>query len=112
MEKIIIMTGVTGAIGKATALDLAKNKNVRLILIGRDGAKLNDLSKTLQRGGAQVETHEADLAQPDAVKRVVDRIASAHKKLDGLVNIAAVYKGTKTLTRSGRETMFAINHLG
>jgi NAD(P)-dependent dehydrogenase (short-subunit alcohol dehydrogenase family) len=112
MSKTFVITGVTGSVGRAAARALSANKNVKLILVGRDGSKLNEVSRELQNNGTQVEVFEADLGQPDAIQRVVDRIRSAHQKIDGLVNVAAVYKGQKTLTRSGRETMFATNHLG
>ena len=39
-KKIVLVTGVTGVIGKAVATEFAKN-NCRLILLGRDLQKLS-----------------------------------------------------------------------
>jgi len=42
MKKTILVTGATGAIGKATAIELAKN-NCAVILLGRNSEKLSQV---------------------------------------------------------------------
>ena len=110
--KTIVITGVTGAVGKAAAEALARQKDLKLILIGRDISKLKELGDKLQKQGAAIETVVSDMADPASVKAAVNKIKSGNSSINALVNIAAVYKSKKTLTNQHQETMFATNHLG
>jgi short-subunit dehydrogenase len=109
--KIIAITGATGAVGKAAALELAKNGH-SLILIGRNAEKLKQLETEIRAAGnSNVETFIADFTDLSSIKKVGERIKNTHTKLDGLINIAAVYKAKRELTKDNMETMFAVNHM-
>ncbi len=59
-QTIILITGATGAIGSALALNYAK-PNVYIILQGRDQPILNDLARKCRTLGAKTETVNLDL---------------------------------------------------
>ena len=112
--KNIIITGATGAVGKATALEFCKNKNINLVLAGRNISKLETLKSELLKTspGVEINIIEMDLGDLTSIKRSGSQIKETYPQIDGLVNIAAIYKNEKVLTKQGYETMFATNHLG
>jgi retinol dehydrogenase 12 len=109
--KTIAITGATGAVGKAAAIELAKHGN-SLILIGRNADKLKKNEEEIKAAGnSNVETFIADFTDLSSVKKVAERIRNTHTKLDGLINVAAVYKANREITKDKLETMFAVNHM-
>lgn len=111
--KTMLITGVTGAIGKATAMELAKNGN-HLILSARNKNKLEEVANEIRTStnNQNIETLVADLSDLSSVKKAAKIVLSKHKKLDGLINIAGIYKGRRELTKDGFESMFGINQMG
>ncbi len=113
VHKTVLITGATGAIGKATALELAKN-NCRVILSGRNADKLLDVKSEITQatGNNEIETVVTDLSEPKSIKQAVAEIKSKHNSLNTLVNVAAIFKKERTVNSQGLEYMFATNHLG
>jgi NAD(P)-dependent dehydrogenase (short-subunit alcohol dehydrogenase family) len=110
--KTIIITGATGSIGNATARAFAQKENVQLVLVGRNNEKLHQLKAELASKETPVEVVTADLGDVPSVKSAVEAISGKFPAVDAIVNIAAVYKAQKTLTRQRLEMMLATNHLG
>jgi NAD(P)-dependent dehydrogenase (short-subunit alcohol dehydrogenase family) len=112
MKKTIIITGVTGAIGGATALNIA-NTNATIILMARNESKLQLLQKDLisKTGNVNINYIVVDLASIDSVKSAIATFKQKYAQLDVLINIAGVYNKNKIITKDGLEEMFAINHL-
>jgi NAD(P)-dependent dehydrogenase (short-subunit alcohol dehydrogenase family) len=111
--KTVVVTGATGAIGKATALELAKS-GARVILIGRNSGKLMKVKAELEQASntKNIETVVADLSETGDIKKAADEIKSKHKSINALVNIAAIYSKARRENSKGQEFMFATNHLG
>jgi len=65
-----------------------------------------------QSGSVSVELVLADLSSLAAVRKLAADFNSRYSKLDVLINDAAVYMGTRTVTAEGFEMMFATNYLG
>jgi NAD(P)-dependent dehydrogenase (short-subunit alcohol dehydrogenase family) len=112
MKKTVLITGATGAIGSATALELAKN-NCTVILLGRNPEKLAKVrSEIIQAtNNNDIETVLADLGEPKSILKAVAEINSRHKSLSALVNTAAIIAKTRTENSEGIESTFATNHL-
>jgi NAD(P)-dependent dehydrogenase (short-subunit alcohol dehydrogenase family) len=112
-KRAIVITGATGAIGKATAFELAKN-NCRIILFSRNGEKLNQVKSEIiqETGNNDIETIVADLSEPKSIRQAVNEIKSKHKSLNALINVAAIFKKDRMENSNGLEYMFATNHLG
>ncbi|MFB1021789.1 MAG: SDR family NAD(P)-dependent oxidoreductase [Vicingaceae bacterium] len=93
MKKIILITGATAGIGKATAELYAKN-NWKIILTGRRSERLLALKKELiSEFSAEVITLNFDVRNKEAVDGAVNSLPSAWKKIDVLLNNAGLAKG-------------------
>ncbi len=111
MEKIILVTGATSGIGKATALELL-HRGQRLLIGARNeqsGNAVLDEFHTLTGRTAEVVT--GDLSSLASIHGMADSVRKAVPHLDVLINNAAVYKNTRQLTAEGFEMMFGTNHL-
>jgi NAD(P)-dependent dehydrogenase (short-subunit alcohol dehydrogenase family) len=112
--KNIIITGATGSIGKASAIALARQENVKLIIAGRNSSKLKQLKQELQsiNKNCDPDLVELDLGNINSVKNAAENIRQKYPQIHGLVNVAAIYKQKRETNSSGHEMMFATNHLG
>jgi NAD(P)-dependent dehydrogenase (short-subunit alcohol dehydrogenase family) len=77
-----IVFGATGGIGSETARRLTKEDR-RVVLVGRSGSKLAELSQELK-----AESFEIDVADPDPVEEVARKVFEEHGRLDGMINCA------------------------
>lgn len=113
INKIVAVTGVTGSIGKATAIELAK-RGCHVILLARDTSKLTAVRDDIIKatGNKYIETVTIDLSEPKSIKRAVAEIRSKHNSINALVNVAAIFKPKREENSEGHEYMFATNHLG
>lgn len=68
---------------------LAKH-SARIILMGRDGAKLLARADGLRSFAASVETYACDLTKPEEIEEACARISDKHGRLDMLVHCAGV----------------------
>ena len=112
MKKIILISGVTGSIGRATVYDLAKT-GAKVVLLARNEKKLEILKNEISRetGNHDIDYIVADLSSINDVKKAITLFKEKNNQLDALVNIAAVYNRDRIVTKDNLETMFAINHL-
>jgi retinol dehydrogenase-14 len=113
MSKIVLITGATGAIGKAAALELAK-ADCRLILSGRNIQKLEAVKSEIVENTRNSDIYcvVADLSEAKSIRKAVDEIRSKYTSINALINVAAIFKSKRLLNSSGNEYMFATNHLG
>lgn len=70
----IVITGATDGLGKAVATELARQRDIRLILHGRNPERLSRLRDGLAGRPAEVLTVQADLAQIAHVHALADTI--------------------------------------
>ena len=112
MQNIILITGVTGAIGGAAALEIAKT-GATVVLLARNKNKLEQVKKEIvaKSGNNDIDIIVADLSEIASVKNAVTIFKQKYNRLDALVNVAAVYNGKRETTKDNLEAMFAINHL-
>jgi len=113
MQKTVLITGATGAIGAATALELAEN-NCNVILLGRNPEKLALVQKEIiqKTNNPNIEIVLADLSEPNSIRQAVKEIKSKYSSLNALINIAAIFKKGRIENSQGMEYIFATNHLG
>jgi NAD(P)-dependent dehydrogenase (short-subunit alcohol dehydrogenase family) len=86
MERIALVTGATSGIGLSTARRLAA-EGVRVIVVGRDRQRLEQVESMLDGRG---EAIEADLADPQAIAALMARVKNLYGRLDILVVNAGV----------------------
>lgn len=85
-NKIVLVTGASSGIGRATTLCLA-DAGAYVVATGRDDGRLTALAGDLGSRGEYIRT---DVGQPDDIARLVGEVASRHGRLDGLVVNAGV----------------------
>ena len=112
--KTAVVTGANIGIGYNTAIALSKN-GYKVILACRDAAKasaaVREIMKLVQ--DADLEFSLLNLASLSSVEKFSERLLASNKKIDLLVNNAAVMAIPKRiLTDDGFEMQFATNHLG
>jgi NAD(P)-dependent dehydrogenase (short-subunit alcohol dehydrogenase family) len=110
-RKAYVITGPTSGIGRATALELAKQGTV--VLVGRDRAKLEDVRKTIEQRRQHAISVGCDLSDPASVQRAAAEILALHLSIAGLLNNAGIMQTKKpTKNALGWDMTFATNHLG
>lgn len=80
-SKIVLITGASSGIGRATALRLAE-AGAHVVATGRDEDRLAGLARKL---GSRGECIRADVGQPDDIIRLMSEVRTRHGRLDGLV---------------------------
>jgi NAD(P)-dependent dehydrogenase (short-subunit alcohol dehydrogenase family) len=109
--KVVLITGGTSGIGKATANALAA-MGARVVVIGRDEERGERAVEEIRRGtGGEVSLMLADLAVQADIRRLAEEFRERHDGLDVLINNAGLVQSKRIETPDGIETQLAINHL-
>jgi retinol dehydrogenase 14 len=110
--KVVLITGGTGGIGKATACRLAA-MGARVAITGRDRGRAQAAAMELRAatGNGQVDAFAADLSSQADVRRLATEVLGAYPRLDVLVNNVGGFWATRHVTVDGLERTFAVNHL-
>jgi short-subunit dehydrogenase len=89
-DSVVVVTGASSGIGRATALQLAA-RGARPVLVARREGVLGEVAAACREAGApDVLVAPADVADPAAVERVAERAEAAFGRIDGWVNNAGV----------------------
>ncbi len=110
-RSVALVTGATGAIGKAIATGIASHPNCEVVVICRDALKGQAAVDDIQRrtGNTRVRFEVVDLARGDSVAALAARWEGP---LHVLVNNAATTPRRREETPEGIEVQFATNVLG
>src|SRR3989442_14733113 len=108
-----MVTGATGARGRATASELAR-RGATVVAVARDEGRGRALLATVRQasGAGSVELLMADLSDLRSVRALAKSFGTSHDRLDVLVHTVAVFKRRRIETADGFELMFATNFLG
>ena len=108
-NKIAIVTGSYGDIGKAICQKLASN-GIKIALIGRDLKKLkSQKSKLLEKNKTEIIISNLDVSDFNSYKDAVDSIISKWGKIDILINNAGITKDNIIIRMSIEEWEDVIN---
>lgn len=117
---VVLVTGATDGIGRATAVELARRGAIVLVH-GRDEGRAHAVVADVRAAAGAptdpppwaAEPFVADLARLADVRALADRVRARVPRLDVLVNNAGVAFGDATPRRSadGFELTMAVNHL-
>ena len=110
-RRIALITGATGAIGEAIALEIARHPDFRLVLLCRDEHKAAAAASDIAtRSGNEFVSHElVDLSNKASIRALAQRL---QHPVHVLVNNAAATSRRRRETRDGIELQFATNVLG
>lgn len=110
--KVVLITGATNGLGKASALQIA-TMGATTVLAGRDAAKTDGVVKEIQAqsGNSNVSGLVADLSLMAEVRSLAAAFTERYGRLDVLMNNAGAGFSERKLTAEGIEQTFALNHL-
>lgn len=88
-NKVVIITGASSGIGKATALHFAK-KSARLAIAARSIEKLEQTAQDIRALGAAVISIQCDVSKEEDCQQLVDKTVAEFGQLDVLINNAGI----------------------
>jgi len=109
----VVISGATSGIGKAAALELAR-QGARLTIVCRNedkgAATVAELRDTVP--GLSADVVRCDLADLESVRRAGYELVDRYDAIDVLINNAGVNDTQSSLTAEGFDHMMASNYLG
>jgi len=112
--KVIVITGASEGIGRAIALELAKQQP-RLVLSARNVERLEALKAEVEQQGAEALVVPADVTEQDQCKALIDKTVEVYGGIDALVCNAGGTMWTKLEDiedPSILERLMKLNYLG
>jgi NAD(P)-dependent dehydrogenase (short-subunit alcohol dehydrogenase family) len=85
--KVVLITGASSGIGKATAVKVA-DAGGTVLLVARSLDKLEETKEEIVAGGGTAHIHQCDLADMDDIERMAEEVLTYHGHVDILVNNA------------------------
>jgi NAD(P)-dependent dehydrogenase (short-subunit alcohol dehydrogenase family) len=110
-RQVAIVTGATGAIGKAIARNLANTPGFEVVIVGRDETRTQKAAEEIRQAtnNNRVSYRLADLAQQSSIKALAQQWQGP---VHVLINNAAATPRKRQETPEGIECQFATNVLG
>jgi NAD(P)-dependent dehydrogenase (short-subunit alcohol dehydrogenase family) len=106
--KVAVVTGGYSGIGLETTRALA-GAGARVYVPVRDPAKAQS---NLEDVDGTVITEQLDLGNLDSVRTLVEKLLTAEKAIDLLINNAGIMACPETRLGNNWESQFAVNHIG
>ncbi|CAM3844135.1 glucose 1-dehydrogenase [Aeromicrobium ponti] len=88
-DKVAVVTGATGGIGKAISEKFVK-EGAQLLLVDLDQQRLEELKSELAPFGQKIEVAEADVSSKQSWEQILDKIDSEFSRVNVLVNNAGI----------------------
>jgi len=113
---VVIVTGASSGIGRATALSLAA-RGATVLLAAWRTEELDAVQAQIARRGGAARTVPTDVTRPEDLERLVATALAVNGRIDGLVNIAGIGHAHSIMTEDAMtedallEQMIAINLL-
>ncbi|MCJ1332276.1 hypothetical protein MMC10_008968 [Thelotrema lepadinum] len=104
--KVVLVTGASGGIGRATASSFAASGPKALILLGRRADALAETASIVKAGytGLPIQTYEAELCDASGVRNAMNKVAAEFGGIDILVHAAGVLAPVETLVEADPTT--------
>jgi 3-oxoacyl-[acyl-carrier protein] reductase len=114
---VALVTGASSGIGRSAALALAGHGYDVVINYAASKGRAEDVARLAEQAGARTATVQADVADEDAVRAMVDVVERGFGRLDALVNNAGTTISTppsdlEGLSMQDWDRVFAVNVRG
>ena len=112
-NKVILITGASSGIGKATAIEFAK-LGANIVLVARTKEKLEKVADELKKFSVSTLICQCDVSKKDQVKQMSKMVLEKFDTVDVLVNNAgfAIYGSVSDLTIDEIELQMETNYFG
>jgi retinol dehydrogenase-12 len=109
---LVLLTGATRGIGRAAAIDLAR-QGAEVAIVGRESERVQAVAREARAAapGATVHEHVADLTLMADVRGLAAEVRDRYEHIDVLANNAGALFASRQETSEGLERTFALNHL-
>ena len=85
--KIVLITGASSGIGKATAVKVA-DAGATVLLVARTAEKLEETRDEIAAAGGSAHIHQCDMSDIEDIERMAEEVLAYHGHVDVLVNNA------------------------
>ena len=85
--KVVLITGASSGIGKATAVKVA-DAGATVLLVARSVEKLEETKAEIVAAGGAAHIHRCDLSDIEDIERMAEEVIAYHGRVDILVNNA------------------------
>src|SRR5512139_345726 len=85
--KVVLITGASSGIGKATAIKCGE-AGAEVLLVARTPEKLEETKAEIEEAGGTAQIHQCDLSDLEDVERMAKQVLEQHGRVDILVNNA------------------------
>jgi NAD(P)-dependent dehydrogenase (short-subunit alcohol dehydrogenase family) len=112
-DKVVVITGATGGVGRATAWAFAKQK-AKVVLIAREETQLEATKQEVIKYGGQALAISADVSDPDQVEVAAERAEGEFGPIDVWINNAmnSVFAPLKEITPQEFKRVTEVTYLG
>jgi len=112
-NKTVVISGATNGLGKAAAIELAK-ENPKMLFTYRNQELADNLLAEIKDLSTNAEVHavHCDFSSQDSIRKCATKIIDLCTNIDVLINNAGVVNTSYQETGDGIENTFAVNHLG
>jgi meso-butanediol dehydrogenase/(S,S)-butanediol dehydrogenase/diacetyl reductase len=103
-DKVIVITGANGGLGRALAHRFAADGE-QVVLLGRSLEKVQEVASTL---GERAMAVRCDVGSADSVRDAFAELSAKHPKIDVLINNAGIFQPFLIEEASDRQIMDAV----
>lgn len=109
-DKVVIITGASSGIGRASALKFAKAGS-KVVAVGRNEKELSSVRDESLELEGEIKPHLADLKEISQIERLINQTAENFGQIDVLVNSAGIIASgsIEDTTLEGWDKMLNIN---
>ncbi|WP_158815444.1 SDR family oxidoreductase [Methylocapsa sp. S129] len=109
--RIVLVTGSTQGVGRAVALEAARQGAAGVLITGREADAAPSVVAEVEALGAAAAAEIADLADPDAPAALIAACIAKFGRVDALVNVAALTDRASFVDGAPEvwERLFAVN---
>lgn len=107
-DSVVLVTGAGRGWGRSIALAFARAA-AKLVIVSRTGTEIRETARLIKDEGGDVYAFSADLGTDDGINKTFTTIQEKYKKLDVLINNAAILKYKKLNNTTEEEIKLLTN---
>lgn len=111
---LALVTGAGAGIGRATAVELARQGAHAVVIVDRDLAGANDTAEAVRAAGAEAAVYQADVSDEVAMNDLAAQVRNHHGVVDILINNAGIGMAGRFLETTAEhwDTIIGVNVRG